>query len=493
MAVTLRGHTFYSESEVSAMIPSGTVDSQWETYDMPIPSTVIKGWQGNKFHVNKITGLVVGWVAMQNLNKLTSTVVGTNVNLAPHKDMHLKYTGQYEYGTCQDTAPVSYMMTYKEMNGIWNEDGTLSLEGTPVNTSYIPYMGTFIEHYAHIGSKYGKITTTDVEQPIYLEEGAFYNQNTADLITGHAWLRMSVPLPEGYSTTNSAVICYKNLWSGEIIMQYTLHPTTAGTCPAITLPARCAVVNGRNFYTDARYVTGYTTAAQRQNTWMRINNNVLTFSAPSSIWVTGTQYYPGTPEIRPHNKSYEVTPLWLPESSVPIPSANNKKWPSTAAASTCENPGGSGAWFDTTYYKGRTGIDNWTWFSKRTGMVFTSIDMTTVGTTLPRVIFGSSSTWNVNFLPSYRYNSETGKSVPVYFSGAGYIRQRLAETSDATPSEYTCNLYFMSGNNLGTVDSTVENSRLLMFGTSGNLKPVAGNLACFVGYYLGNYAGNIVQ
>ena len=107
MSVTLRGHTFYTEAEVSAMTPSGTVDSQWETYTLPITGGCNPNWQLNRFHVNKITGLVTGEIGLIRMASLTSRIIGTKTELAIHPDMRIKYTGNWEYGTTLSTAPSS--------------------------------------------------------------------------------------------------------------------------------------------------------------------------------------------------------------------------------------------------------------------------------------------------------------------------------------------------------------------------------------------------
>lgn len=488
MSVTINGKTFLTASEVSAMTPSGTIDSQWETYTLPIPTGTIAGWDGNRFLVNKVTGLVTGWVTIQQMYNLTNHTIGTNANLAPHNDMRLKYTGQYEYGTVRDVSttdkcPDSIKLGWKECNGIWNTSGTLTLQGQPTSTSYIKYYNTFIEHYTHIGSKYGEITTTDIEPVVYLPQGAFYTANTAKLLCGKAWLRTDISAPSGY-TSSSYVTLYKNLWSGEVIMQYSLYPNTAGTCPAITLPTRYAVVDGRNFYTDVRYTTGRTTAAQRQSTWMRLANTTLSFNAPSADWLTGTLYYPSTPEVRTHNVSYEVSNgNYLTTGAGPIPSASSGKFPSATS-------GQSGIavidsyWLSANGYKSRSGVNSWLWRSLRTGMVFGSFDMTFNGNGSTSPIM---SAFDTNWIPSYRYNTTAGTSQPVYFAGAGYLGSR--KVAEVGLSEYTCNLRLDSGKSLGVVGDINQ----LYWGSTGNSDTANGSLCCFTGQFLGNTTANIVR
>lgn len=488
MSVTLRGHTFYTASEVSAMTPSGTMDSQWETYDLAITNGCTLGWDANRFFVNKITGLVVGWIGLQEMSNMTSLTYGTNANLAPHSGLRLAYTGQFEYGT--NTASATEAINYgrKEMNTTINSAGAFTLQGVPTSLANKAMYDTHIEHFAYPGAKYSKITTTDIKQPVYLKEGAFYDANTADLICGKAWLRFDVTAPSGYSSA-SYVSWFKNLWSGEIVMQYSLYPTTAGTCPAITIPSRCAVVDGRNFYTDVRYTTGRTSAVQRQNTWMRLNNTTLSFYAPQADWLTGTLYYPGNSEVRPQNASQKSYSLWVPESSSPITSADNSTWPSTAASGT-KDITASQSYLNTTYYKARSGIDSWTWRSRRTGMVFNHWDLNSVTTSLPSPI--TSTKWSADFLPSYRYNKSTSTYQVVYYTGAGYLGTR-ADTAASVATEYTCNIAAYCGTSLGVMPTGTSYDQLHFWGSPGNWSPVANNLTCFTGQYLGNSAGNIVK
>lgn len=497
MSVNIRGHEFYSASEVDAMTPSGTVDSQWETYDFPCPSGASIGWSANRFHVNKITGLVVGWVALSGMNRMSSVSIGTVADLGIHSGMDIKYTGNFVYGnTNSSKATTSYNVLYKELNGIWDTNGLLKLEGEPMtSTSDLQKCSDFIEHYTHIGNKYGKITTEDVKPPIYFREGAFYDTNTADLISGRAWLKFKITAPSGYSSS-SYVTWYKNLWSGEIIMQYSLNPST--TSPAsITMPSRCAVLEGRNFYTDIRYVTvSGKTPSYRQVCWMRLNNVTLSFFAENATWMTGSLYYPGNPEIRTHNLSYEtISGLYLPEANEAIPSAQSSKWPSSAATSTYEDVTLDSMW-NTSYYISRSGIESWTWRSARTGMVFSYFDMNIKGTSLPdSVSTPIMAPWMQNFLPSYRYNKTSGKVQLIYFAGASYINTRASTTDTAASNEFTCNLCFYSGKSLGTAETNTSSVsyNVLHWGTTGNLKAVAGNLACFTGQFLGNTPNNIVK
>lgn len=490
MSVNIRGTEFYSESEVLAMTPSGTMDSQWETYTFTPSTGATTHWSACRFHVNKITGLVTGWIGLSNMNKMTSNLIGTNSNLAPHSGNYLRYSGQYEYGTTQSTAPDGVKLAWKELNGIWSLSGDLTLEGAPVSgTSYIQYYDTFIEHYAHIGSKYGKITSVDIKQPTYMAEGAFYDANTADLITGRAWLKTQIVLPSGYSSS-SGFFVFKNLWSGEIIIQYSLYPTTAGSFPAITLPERYAVVGGRRIISDVRYWTGYTTAIQRQNSHLYIDQNHIVHpsSMPGGNWATGTFYYPGEPEVRPQNVSYEVQSLWFPEVPVAIPPATSNKWPSAAASNARQHT--DGTWVDTTYYSPHSTYINWVWRSLRTGMVFTNLDITFKNTTQPNPIF--SSKWGTEWVPSYRYNVTSGTGQPVYFSGAGWIQYRNSSTTTAANTEYTCNVAFYSGKALGVDYSDYTYYNQLLWGTAGMAGGIV-NRACFTGFYLGNAAGNIVK
>lgn len=495
MSVNIRGHRFYSASEVSAMTPSGTMDSQWETYTFPIPSGAVLGWSANKFMVNKITGLVVGWIGI-NFNSISSFVLGTVPQLGIHSDMDIKYSGNFEYGYSPSTASQTIMCCYKELNGKWDTDGTLTLQGEPTGAYANLNGGAFIEHYAHIGSRYGKITTVDVKPPVYLAEGAFYDTNTADLITGRAWLKIKTIQPTGYDS-RSFVTWYKNLWSGEVIMQYNLYPTTAGNCPSIAIPSRCAVVDGRNFYTDIRYtVMTAKTAAKRQSAWMRLNNNVVSFNAYDSTWLTGSIYYPSNSEVRSHNVSYETTNgLYFPEVNVQVPSAQSNKWPSSTGAKS-ETVVLDDHW-NTSYYKARSGVSSWVWRSKRTGMVFTYFDMNAVTTSLPDTYDNyMMSAWHTRFLPSYRYkNSSDGSVQPIYFSGAGFIGTRSSTTADAVYTEYTCNLAFCCGKSLGVQETNTSTIRYncLHWGTPGQYKPIANSLACFTGQYLGNSEESIVR
>lgn len=499
MSVVINGKTLYTASEVSAMTPSGTVDSQWETYDLPIPSGVISNWDGNKFHVNKITGLVVGWLTMAQMYNMTNQTVGTNANLGIHADMPIKYSGNYEYGeprdaSASDKCPDSIKISYKEMNGIWNTTGTLSLEGEPTSNSYIKYYSSFIEHYCHIGSKYGKITKTDIEPLVYLPQGTFYTANTADLICGKAWLRFDATLPSGY-TSGDYVCFFKNLWSGEVIMQYSLHPTTAGSMPSISIPTRCAVLGGRNFYTDIRYVSATNkTAVNRQNSWMRLANTTLSFGggiADAKItWATGSLYYPSAPEVRPHNISYEVSNgLYLDGVNEQVPSASSNKFPS---ATTGQNEVAVvNSWITANGYSARSGIDSWTWRSIRTGMVFNALDLTINGNYATATNRDMQGTWHTNFQPSYRYNATSGTTQPLYFSGAGYLGSRLE--SAPSLSEYCTNIQMYTGKSLGVADATAGKTPQLRWGTSANMSTANGSLTCYTGQYLGNYAGNIVR
>lgn len=490
MSVTLRGVTLYSASEVSAMTPTGTIDSQWETYEL----TGINGWTSTsynlgKFHVNKITGLVTGEIGISNRTATnpTSTTYGSNTNLGIHSGMMIKYPGAFEYLITKGSPTAAQILNGRELNTTISTTGDFTLQGRGWSTTTIPNISDFLETFAYIGSKYGKIYTQEYA-PIYLKEGAFYRQETVDLITGHAWLKFNVTLPTGYDTSNSYVVGYKNLWSGEIILQYSLHPTTTGTMPAITLPERLAVVNGRHFYTDIRYCDPATTYAGRHSCWMRVTDHTLTFNPiAGQTWATGSLFYQGNEESNPHGNGQEtVIGLWLPESSQAIPSVNNAKFPrlnTNSFAVTSLDP-----YLPTSKFTPRTADPSWASNNYRSGMVFFYWDMNMKAATMPSPF--TSSEWSQHWIPSYRYNVTSGTQISLYCNGVQYL-SNLDPSYATGNSAWTCNVYTRTGKALGADPGT--GNKVWNFGTTGEMTSATAGLACFNGYYLSNNGGNIIQ
>ena len=493
MPITLRGETLYSASEVSAMTPTGTVDSQWETHFLSGKN----GWDDaqyklHKFHVNKITGLVTGEIGISNRTATAPTSVnyGTNANLGIHPDMVIKYPGTFEYAITKNTAaaplPAANENAVREINTAISTTGDFALQGRSWTAATCgAYLQEYLETFAYIGSKYGKIYTQEYN-PIYLQEGAFYRKEQVDLITGHAWLKINVPLPAGYAS-NSFLYGYKNLWSGEVILQYSLHPSTAGSMPAITLPARLAVYGGRRFYTDIRYCDPATTYGSRHTCWMNVSNTTVSFNPiPSQAWATGSLFYQGNEETSPHGNGQEtVVGLWLPESAQPIPSVNNAKFPRAKANSyQCEVLDG---YIPTSKFAPRSSDPSWATNNYRTGMVFFYWDLNMKAGTIPSPF--ATTNFSAAWIPSYRYNITAGEPIRLYCNGVQYLSNYRATPNKS--SDWTMNIAINSGKSAG-VAGTGTTDRCFGWGTTGEATEAAG-LACFNGYYLGNYPGNIVQ
>lgn len=485
MSVTLRGVTLYSASEVSAMTPTGTIDSQWETYDLP----GINGWNSTayslgKFHVNKITGLVTGEIGIRNNSSVTSVTYGSNTNLGIHNAMQIKYPGSFEYAITKSATTAAVNNNVREINTTITTTGNFSLQGRSwAITTVNQYLENYLETFAYIGSKYGKIYTQE-RNPIYLKEGAFYHPETVDLITGHAWLKQTITLPTGYGS-NSLVTVYKNLWSGECILQYSLCPTTAGTMPSITLPARFSTYTNQRFYTDIRYCNPATTYANRHNCWMNLAGNYLTFNPITGLtWATGSLYYQGNPETNAQgNGSETVVGLWLPETNQAIPSVNNAKFPRNKSG-LLDKTDLDSYWGSPKYNHPRSSDPSWATLNHRTGMLNFYMDMNTAAAgALTSPVNGSD--WSPHWIPSYRYNKTSGTSIPLYCAGAQYISSSI----ESLTSGWSCNLACPTGTSLG-VGPTV---RKWSWGTSGEMNPSVANLACFNGYFLSNYNGNITQ
>lgn len=492
MSVNIRGRELYSREEVETMLPSGSMDSLWETHTLSTSNgyTINPTWKLNRFNVNKHTGLVTGEVGLHNMSTATSTVYGTNANLGIHTGMRLTYPGQWVYGTASASASAIQMGSLQMLNTIINSAGRFAIQG--YNGSPQAGLNSLLETFAYIGSKYGKITTTDVSSPVYLPQGEFYDANTVDLITGKAWLRYDINGPSGY-TAASFITFYKNLWSGEVIMQYSLYPTTAGTTPAIKIPERYLLIKksdgtySHSFF-NARFVEGLTTntnTTTRHHSYLKLDNSgYLRLIVGAGTWITGSQYYQGNPEVRPHNVKDNEQALWTAQADVDIPSVCYMFWPSNP------NPAPSlvdvsTAW--KTGYTNRAAYPSWVTMNRRTGMVYFYLDVSLTGTTTPDPLM---SAWNANYSPSYRYNTVSGTSQPLYCSGANYIS--VLSSTDPSQVSYTANLHQYTGKSLG-VATDVAGGQVWHYGTTGVFKPVANNFACFTGFYLGNSNGSILQ
>lgn len=488
MPVTLRGVTLYSASEVSAMTPTGTVDSQWETYHLDGKN----GWVDShyslgKFHVNKITGLVTGEIGISNrtTTKPSSNNYGTNANLGIHSGMMIKYPGAFEYLITKTNTTEAQVLNGREINTNISTTGDFTIQGRTWDTNATTYVQDYLETFAYIGSKYGKIYTQEYS-PVYLSEGAFYRPETVDLITGHAWLKFTVTLPAGYNT-NSFVVGYKNLWSGEVILQYSLRPTTAGSMPAITLPERLAVVDGRHFYTDIRYCDPQATYSNRHSCWMRVTNHTLTFNPiVGQTWATGSLFYQGNEETPAHGNGTEtVIGLWTPEVPQAIPSVNNIKFPKLNTGSFAVT--GLDNYLPTTKFTPRTTDPSWASNNYRTGMVFYYWDMNMKAATMPSPFIQVE--WSKHWIPSYRYNITTDTPISLYCGGVQYLSN--LNTTISSTGAWTCNVYARSAKALGTDPGT--GTKIWNFGTTGEMTAATAGLATFNGYYLSNYGGNIVQ
>lgn len=490
MSVTLRGVTLYSASEVSAMTPTGTIDSQWETYFLDGKN----GWDDSiynlgKFHVNKITGLVTGEIGISNrtATNATSMNYGSNANLGIHSEMVIKYPGAFEYLTTKGSPTAAQILNGRELNTTISTTGDFTLQGRGWSTATIPNISNFLETFAYIGSKYGKIYTQEYN-PIYLKEGAFYRQEQVDLITGHAWLKIPVTLPTGYNSNSHAWV-FKNLWSGECIFQYSLYPTTAGTMPAITLPTRCAVYNHLHFYTDIRYCDPATTYANRHSCYMRMEDYAVKFNPIiSQAWATGSLYYQGNVETPTQGNGTEtVVGLWLPESAEAIPSVNNARFPRNKSGNM--NYTITDSYLPTSKFAPRSTDPSWTTNNYRSGMVFFYWDMNMKAGTMPSPFIGSSE-WAAYWIPSYRYNITSGTQTSLYCNGVQYL-SNLNSSYATTNSAWTCNIYARSGKALGADPGT--GTKFWNFGATGEMTSATAGLACFNGYYLSNNSGNIIQ
>lgn len=492
MPVTVRGKQFYTKAEVSSMAPTATIDSTWETKKLTLTNGYVVGWAQNAFHINKRTGLVTGTIGLGNIGTATSLEYATNADLGTHADLAIRYPGQFIYAT-NASADNMVKANYRNLNTNISTTGVFTLQGNVTSiTAERSNFRNFIENFAYIGSKYGKITTQDVKVE-YMQEGAFYSADSIDLLLGRAWLKKTLPLPTGYNTSNSYIVMFKNLWSGEIIMQYSLYPTTSGKYPSIALPERFRMLkNGTSYlsaYLPTRYVSSYNTAptasSANHHVWMNIGSAISFGEVPSTAsWITGSQFYQGNPENRPQqNTSETVVGLWMPDHPAQaVPSVNNNIWPTgyTEGFVNTSNSYNTG-------YTNRVEMPSWVSYNKRTGMVFSYFDFTTTGNALPDPVMISD--WNAPYIPSYRYNQVSGTSQTVYLGTNAYM-SASTNTSALTGAEYVANLRICTGPSLGNV-SNVTNGRKWSYGTSGTASPIINNLQCYHAQYLGNTDINI--
>lgn len=499
MPVTVRDKQFYTKAEVVAMRPAAKIDDNWEKYSL----TLAAGYGTNRtvnnsFLVNKHTGLVTGVVDIAFTSSITSSLYGTNANLAILADAHaIKYPGYNVYTTLATTATANQCAAASNLNTNINASGQFSFQGEIQggsggweNIANLKQLTTHIENFAYVGSKYGKVTTQDVRVE-YMKEGEFYDLNSAELIAGKRWFKTTIPLPAGYDTSKSHVTVLKNLWSGEVILQLSLYPTTAGSYPAIALPERFRFIkNGNEYrkgYMHCRYHTGGFNVAvngstQNHNNYLYIGDTLSPY-CPGSTWFTGSYYIQGNPENRLHQRSTEtVVGQWMPDKPAQaVPSVDNDCWANGISFTAADV---SNSWL--TGYTNRATIPSWTTFNRRTGMVFVYLDMTTSGTTLPAPV---QQVWAADYLPSYRYNQTAGAEGSLYILSTNYVQYSNNTTTAPSTQEYTSNLYACCAKTNGAAPTTAQGNQW-RYGTPGYIRPIANNLSCWQGYFLGNTASN---
>ena len=329
MPITINNELFYTKEEVDTLIEEAntTVANQWEEYELTLNDGLTVGWDSNKFFVNKHTGAVTGMLGITGLTYLDSDnrIIGENSNLAIHSKMDIKYPGQQIY-TVTSTSNSKTSVSARNANILIREDGFFRLQGEPfIQNDTTNYIKAHIESFFYIGSKYGKIVDKE-PYLVYLSQGAFYNQDSVDLLTGKAWLRQSITNISGYT---GYVTYYKNLWSGEIIFQYSLRPSTAGTFPSIPKPKRFAPNADKSIHQKIRYTDLLTTntdvrVSLSSNFIINQEDAATNFGVPphsTCNWITGSNFWIGRPEVALGNRK-EATGLWRPENDKPIYSMN---------------------------------------------------------------------------------------------------------------------------------------------------------------------------
>lgn len=492
MPVTVRGQQLYTKAEVAAMAPQTKIDNNWERYTLTLKNGyTVRRTVNNCFLMNKHTGLVTGVIDI-NCAAATSATYGTNANLAILTSATpITYPGYFLYGTTQSAASAAVKAGMRNLNTSITAAGDFYLQGNGCGENLgtvanINTLGDFLEIQTYLGSKYGRVTTKDVT-PIYMKEGAFYDLESAELVAGKRWLQYTLPLPSGYTSGSYVIVC-KNLWSGEIILNISLHPSSGTAYPSIPLPERFRLIKKDsstylNAYMHLRYVDGGLSSASNSSAanhsrYMYIGDN-LSFNAGTSTWVTGSYFYQGNPESFKGDRTETVVGLWTPDQpGAAIPSVNNNCF---SGQLNQDYVNLATHWV--TGYTQRTTMTSFVTTNKRTGMVFAYFDHYVSGTSLPTPL---TTGWQADYCPSYRYNTGTSEQT-LYVMCNNYVGS-VTNTGAPATNEYTANL------SLGVPlsNGTVPTNNSWRYGTAGVINPTANNLCCWQGSYLGNSSANVL-
>lgn len=331
MPVTVDGKKLYSKAELDALIASAnqSVPNMWEAHYLNYVNGYNIGGGLHTIFKNKHTGACTGVLGFNNIQtgRANSTTFATDTSLALHPDMLTPWAGHQIFTSCTATlANTANVFTLRNVNVQVMTDGRFILGGDG-----------FADATEHLENMYylckdAKIVDTP-PHVTYLSEGAFYDQDTVDLYTGKAWLRTKYDSIDGYdsSTHFTYLWFYKNLWSGEVIMQYRLYPKTPGTWSALPLGYRYAP--RRAIFIKPRYMEAQPTSVLRTmscNFCVRSDGSVITYGVLPDLtctWLTGSNFWIGRAESPGGNRT-ETTPLWHHDSASPIPSMNTNAYSS---------------------------------------------------------------------------------------------------------------------------------------------------------------------
>lgn len=482
-----------SIAQVQAMVTNAncTAANQWETYSLTYSTgwTCATNWCLNKMMVNKHTGAVTGVLGSYHPGTDSCYALGICKCLGIHPSMRIHYPDMQVYTTIKAISSVSDRTgiltrdSSKNLNICLDSDGCFRYQGEPT----ISCIATHISNLFYIGNKYGSITTTDIEPAVVLPEGQFYTQNTAALLTGKSWFRYDITLPTGYDISKSVATIYKNLWSGEAIFQYSLYPTTTGSFPAITVPAR---YNGiiTPFFMKPRYIspsTANTNAVlNKEYAYMLFSAGKIQFGGiPSyTTWITGSNFYMSTVETGSYladGKNTSVITL-KDDGAVSLAGTDYSNLDTAIKA----NPAGCSCIAGSSMAGYYTACYSWrgtygTFMAKsKTGMVYENLDMTTTNAN-----FGApTKALPATYRPSIKYRW-TNASMSVYHASPVYtqkIRNGYGCCVSASDSPYTANL-FISTNNVAGGTATCPG---LSYGTTGNISNSSDTLVIWQGWFL---------
>lgn len=477
MSITIDNETFLSRKEVDNILSTLDLskENQWEKHELTYESDFGTGWNLKTFMVNKHTGAVTGILGINKIyDSTSSTILTSSTDLARHSGMRLGYCEIPVYNEVTSTASIDTTQSARNFNITVNTSGKINTQGEPSRTE----MSTHLSNFFYIGSKYGDITTEDISV-IYKPEGTFYNANTVKLLTGKSWLRYDVELPEGYSTS-SYLSFFKNLWSGEVVTQYSLYCSTENSWPTITIPNRFRVYGDQRMFIKPRYMTPSSTAVQnKERAWMQFTtSDTISFSIPSgTTWVTGSHFYVGKTESPDGTYSETADGLWFPEGGEIIPSAV-----STSFSSLGEEINQGNVNLDTGLAEGYAARSSYPSFitRSRTGMVYLNLDVTLTKNAINIPV--TSGSWSQRYRPSihYRPMGVTG-SISVYFGSPAYIHNTAVTTAIAGTSYYRANVRLYTNATSSQDDAT---SKAITYGNTGNISPTTGNPMIFQGWFL---------